>query len=421
MEYRVNNLIYAAGDELNNTIRTRIKMTEPIDPDALRKAVDTAIERYPYFSVKLIRKGEEYVLAHNDAPLPITPSGKAIPLGSGESSLHLFAIAYDNDLIYIDTSHFLTDGNGLFPFIKTLLYCYLHILHPEEEFDTANIALPGSDISTDEADDYPFPEEIVKTMPLGSDKRPEDVFMLAEQPKGYESRNKWTSFRLKIKQKEMMRYASSVDGSPSTFIASVMYRAIADIHPETKLPIVCGMQHQYRKALGKSFSHLCHVNILPIAYQEKMRSRDIELLNTMARGTVIIRADDANDLVSVNKHIENERKIKDFTLSQKHKFMKEFLLDEIGKNTFEVSYTGRVSFCGLDKYITDFTPVLDMSLSGGISIEIFSIQDDFCVNIMQRNDDVRYTKRFVELLADKGIECIADRPEHFEINNFVLP
>ena len=49
-----------------------------------------------------------------------------------------------------------------------------------------------------------------------------------------------------------------------------MYRAIADIHPETKLPIVCGMQHQYRKALGKPFSHLCHVNILPIAYQEKI-------------------------------------------------------------------------------------------------------------------------------------------------------
>ena len=101
--------------------------------------------------------------------------------------------------------------------------------------------------------------------------------------------------------------------------------------------------------------------------------------------------------------------------------MKEFLLNEIGKNTFEVSYTGRVSFCGLDKYITDFTPVLDMSLSGGISIEIFSIRDDFCVNIMQRNDDERYTKKFIEILAEKGIECIADRPEHFEINDFVLP
>ena len=421
MEYRVNNLIYAAGDELHNTIRTRIKMTEPINSNALRKAVDTAVKRYPYFSVKPVRKGEEYVLVYNDAPLTVTPNGKAIPLGGEESNWHLFAAAYDNDLIYLDTSHFLTDGNGLFPFIKTLLYCYLHILHPEEEFDTANIALPGSDIPADEADDHPFPEEIIKTMPLGSNKRPKDVFVPEDQPKGYESRDKWTSFRLKIKQKDMMRYASSVDGSPSTFIASVMYRAIADIHPETKLPIVCGMQHQYRKALKKPFSHLCHVNIIPIVYQDKMRSKDIELLNTMARGTVIIRADDANDLISVNKLIENEIKIKDFTLLQKHKYMKEFLLNEIGKNTFEVSYTGRVSFCGLDKYITDFTPVLDMSLSGGISIEIFSIRDDFCVNIMQRNDDERYTKKFIEILAEKGIECIADRPEHFEINDFVLP
>lgn len=421
MEYRVNNLIYAAGAELHNTIRTRIKMTEPINADALRKAVDAAITRYPYFSVKLIRKGEEYVFVHNTAPLPITPNGRAIPLGGEESSGHLFAIAYDNDLIYIDTSHFITDGNGLFPFIKTLLYCYLHILHPDEEFDTANIALPGSDIPPDEADDDPFPKETVKTIPFGRDKRPEEVFIPEDQPKGYESRDKWTSFRLKIKQKDTVRYASSVDQSPSTFIVAVMYRAIADIHPETKLPIVCGMQHQYRKALGKPFSHLCHVNILPIVYQDKMRSKDIEVLNTMARGTIIIRADDANDLISVNKHIENENKIKKLTLAQKHEYMKEFLLSEIGKNTFEVSYTGKVPFCGLDKYITDFTPILDMSLSGGISVEIFSINEEFCINIMQRNNDVRCANRFIEVLSECGIKCTADGPEHFEINDIVLP
>ena len=106
---------------------------------------------------------------------------------------------------------------------------------------------------------------------------------------------------------------------------------------------------------------------------------------------------------------------------QKHEYMKEFLLREIGKTTFEVSYTGKVPFCGLDKYITDFTPIPDMSLSGGIPAEIFSINEVFCINIMQRNDDVRYANRFIELLSEYGIKCLADEPEHFEINDFVLP
>lgn len=421
MEYKVNNLIYAAGKDLYNTIRIALGMTEPVNADALREAADLAIKRYPYFSVKLARRGEEYVLLHNDAPLTITKGGRAIPLGGAESGGHLFALAYDNDRIYVDTSHFITDGNGSFPFIKTLLYCYLHILHPEEEFDTSGINLPDSEIPADEADDYPFPEEPVETMPLGSNKLPEDVFMLDDQPKGYESRDKWTAFYVKVKQKDMMKFASSVDGSPATFISSVMYRAISDIHPECKLPIVCGMQHQYRKALGKPFSHMCHVNIVTIPYTERMRGRDIELLNTMARGNIIVRADDANDLLSVNAHIENERKIKDFTLAEKHDYMKAFLLDRIGRNTFEVSYTGRVPFSGLDKYISHFIPVLDMSLSGGISIEIFTAGDDFCITIMQRNDDRRYADRFVELLMEHGIRSVYDEPEHFEINDFVLP
>ena len=183
-----------------------------------------------------------------------------------------------------------------------------------------------------------------------------------------------------------------------------MYRVISDLYPDRKLPIVCGMQHQYRKALRKPFSHLCHVNIIPIAYPDKMRGKSIELLNTMARGKIIIRGDDANDLLSVNAHIMNE-----------------FLLNSIGKNTFEVSYTGRVPFCGLDKYISDFTPIIDLRLSGGLSIEIFSLGEDFCVNIMQRNADGRYTDRFIEMLAEIGIKCEPSAPRHFEINDFVLP
>ena len=421
MEYKANNLIYAADGELLNTLRCCIEMTEPVDAGALREAADLAIGRYPYFSVKLVRKGEEYVLLRNDAPLPVTPGGRAIPLGGSESSGHLLALAYDDCRIYVDTSHFITDGNGLFPFIKTLLYCYLHKLHPEELFDTSGIALPDSDIPEDEADDYPFPDEPLPLLPLGSDERPEEVFQADGLPEGYQNRDKWTSFRVKVDQKDMMKYISSVDGSPATFVSSVMYRAISQVHPDAELPIVCGMQHQYRRALGKPSSHLCHVNIVPITYTDRVRHRGIELLNTMARGTLILRADDANDRKSVNAHIINENKLKDLTLAEKHDHMKAFFLDGIGRNTFEVSYTGRVPFCGLDKYIVSFTPMLDMSLSGGISVEIFSVRDDFCINIMQRNDDSRYAEQFACLLRQNGIDSVWDAPEHFEINDFVLP
>ena len=420
MYSRVNNLIYAAGEDLYNTIRTRIALTEPVDPDALRKAVDMAIVRYPYFSVKLERTGEEYVLVRNDAQLPLSSGGKAIALGGEESRRHLFAIVYDDNLIYFDTSHFLTDGNGIFPFIKTLLYCYLHIVHPEEEFDTSGIALPDSAVPADEADDYPFPAEIVPTDPIGFVRRPERILTLDDQPEGYSERDRWTSFRLKIKQKELIKFASSVDGSPASFIASVMYLALSEFFTDKNRPIVCGMQHQYRRALGKPNSHLCHVNIVPIIFTRKMHARGLDVLNTMARGTTLVRTDVANDLLIVNKHIKNEARIKDMPLAEKHDYMRAFVRHEIGRNTFEISYTGRVDFSGLDRYIADFTPIVDMSLSGGISVEIFALGDNFSINIMQRNKNTRYVDEFIRLLQEKGITCVADEPEGFEINDFVM-
>ena len=40
--WQVNHLIYAAGSDLHNTIRTRIAMMEPINADALRQAANSA-------------------------------------------------------------------------------------------------------------------------------------------------------------------------------------------------------------------------------------------------------------------------------------------------------------------------------------------------------------------------------------------
>jgi len=421
MTWKVNNLIYAGGNGLHNTARLRIAMSEPVDPRALRTAADEAITRYPFFAVRLVRRGEEYVFTPNSSPLAVSPGGRAVALGSAESNYHLFALAYDGNFLSVDFSHFISDGAGSFPFVKTLLYCYLRILHPEAEFDLKGIQLPGSEIPAAEADDDPFPAAPVPTEGLGPAGAPVDAFLPEDQPAGYESRDRWTSFRVRCPQKDMMKYASGVDGSPATFIASVMYRAIDACHPDRSRPIICGMQHQYRKALGNPLSHLCHVNIIPIVYSARMRGKSLELLNTMARGTTLLRADIANDLLSVNAHIENEARIKGMSLAEKKAYMRDFLLRRIGRNTFEASYTGRMDFSGLDRYITDFTPFLDLSLSGGISIEIFSVSGQFSVNIMQRNQDRQYVDRFVALLEECGIACETDDPEHFEICDFVLP
>ena len=421
MIWKVNNLLYAAGSELVNTIRIGITLTEPIDEQTLQSALMKAAQRYPYFVVRLSRRGEEYVIESNDLPFVVSPHGSTVTLGSAESNFHVFAFAYEGCRIYLDTSHFFTDGNGMFPFLKTLLYYYLQEMHPDVHFETAGIALAGSEIPAAEAEDDPYPAEPFPEQPLGSLPRPENAFRLSDQLQGYEHADGWTSFRFRIRQKDMMAFVSSVDGSPATFIASLIYKAIADAHSETVLPLVCGMQHQFRQALGAPLSHMCHVNIVPIIYPDRLRGRDVEQLNTIARGSLILRADDANDLLTVNAHIRNENRIRDMKLSEKRKYMRQVILDGIGVNTFEISYTGRVPWSGLDRYILDVAPYFDLTLSGGLTVEIFSVGRDFSVNIMQRSPVTEYVDRFSALLRECGVEYTAELPEHFSLCPFQLP
>ena len=421
MIWKVNNLLYAAGPELANTIRIEITLTEPIDGQALRLALSKSAQRYPYFAVRLSRRGEEYVMEPNELPFVVSPHGGTVTLGSAESNFHVFAFAYEGCRIYLDTSHFFTDGNGMFSFLKTLLYYYLQTVHPDVPFETAGVALAGSGIPAAEAEDDPYPAEPFPEQPLGTLSRPANVFQLSDQPQGYENAGGWTSFRFRIRQKDMMAFVSSVDGSPATFIASLIYKAIADAHPETGLPLVCGMQHQFRQALGAPLSHMCHVNIVPIVYPDRLRGRDVEQLNTIARGSLILRADDMNDLLTVNAHIRNENRIRDMKLSEKRKYMRQVILDGIGANTFEVSYTGRVPWSGLDRYILDVAPCFDLTLSGGLSVEIFSVGRDFSVNIMQRSPVTEYVDRFSALLRECGVEYTAELPEQFSLCSFQLP
>ena len=421
MTYRVNNLMYAAGPDLINTFRIRITLKERVKPKLLKSALGKSARRFPYFCVKLVRRDEEYFMEPNDLPFKVVPYGKAPVLGTDESNYHLFAFMYRDRDIFLDSVHYITDGNGVFPFIKSILYYYISALHPEAELNAEEFALAEDPVPADESDDYPYPDEPLDEDPLGSLDRPEEVWKLEDQPGGYENMEDWTSFVYSIDQKDLVVFASGVDGSPATFVASMLYRAISDLYPYKHQTIVCGMQHQFRQALGKPRSHMCHVKVVPMLYPDSLRDNDIEMLNTVGRGILIIRADDSNDVLTINRHIRNEKLIKDLTLAEKHDHMRTEILDGIGENTFEVSYTGRVDWSGLEKHIESVVPYLDMTLSGGISAEVFSVGDVFSMNIMQRSGVREYAYRFEELLDEYGIEFKAERPEHFEICGFKLP
>ena len=116
--------LYMTSRERPIAIRIRIRMRDLIDPDVLRHAVDTTMERYPYFRVELRKKDGGYVFAENCRPVVITPSLNGVALNSEDSHFHMIAFCWQDNWIILDVFHGLTDGTGAYEVVRTLLYYY---------------------------------------------------------------------------------------------------------------------------------------------------------------------------------------------------------------------------------------------------------------------------------------------------------
>ena len=97
-------LIYAANEHFKNTIRFAIEFHEEIVPEALEYAARQVQKRYPYFSVRIEKKGEAFVLAENSLPFVIAEGQNPVCLNSPESNMHLMALIWKERTLWIDLS-----------------------------------------------------------------------------------------------------------------------------------------------------------------------------------------------------------------------------------------------------------------------------------------------------------------------------
>ena len=74
---------------------------------------------------------------------------------SRDVNYHMAALKYEGKALALEISHLLADGAGVFPFFKSILFCYLR-RKTGEEFDPDGFQLPGQLIPPSETED-PFP------------------------------------------------------------------------------------------------------------------------------------------------------------------------------------------------------------------------------------------------------------------------
>jgi len=112
-----------------NVFRIAVRLSEEIDGETLRRAVNEILPRFPTFKTK-IRSGFfwEY-LDHNKNEAEVFPmvNHYCKYIDPSETKKYLFRVSFDADKLALEVFHTLSDGAGSLVFLESLIYHYLKL------------------------------------------------------------------------------------------------------------------------------------------------------------------------------------------------------------------------------------------------------------------------------------------------------
>lgn len=101
--YSAAPYFYNLKKKVGYTVRYIVRFDEEINGDALKKAFESTMKRYPYLRLKLVKGLFSDHLEYNDAPLVVLNTSEALTLGEKQTNGHLhYCLLRYNEPIEMD-------------------------------------------------------------------------------------------------------------------------------------------------------------------------------------------------------------------------------------------------------------------------------------------------------------------------------
>ncbi|MBQ7486371.1 MAG: hypothetical protein IJT77_02635 [Clostridia bacterium] len=390
-------------------------MRDLIDPTVLRHALDTTMQRYPYFCVELQKKEGQYVFLDNPRPVVISNSLHGVELNAAESNYHMIAFAYQDNWIILDVFHGLTDATGAYEVIRTLLYYYCSERYGVELKDDG-IRLAGDEISMEEWVD---PVETAIDLPMPTRSETPKALNVVEYAKLQDDRKKMV-YSIALDEAEFIHFSMDNDGSPGTITALFISRAVAKLFPTATDPIRVSLCVNQRKALHKPLAHQSLVGAVMLEYKDKMRDWPLNRQATAYRGMVFAQTRDEAVLAQAN----GLKGLNQMILSKETDQERLGIVAYFGKSsdhlmTASVSYTGKANYKEAEKYIRDFRTWTVVSQHYPL-VEIAAVNGRFTLDFIQPFSNPLLVNAFLKELEDNGITYDLQDVSELELPNILL-
>ena len=404
-------LLYEYRKKNAFTVRMKVTLSETVDEVLLAQAVQEAMKRLPYFSVKVgLDEGENYCLLPNDRPIAVLPeTDERLVLGSEKVGGHLFAVTWRDDTVFFNFAHCICGGFGALFWVKTTLYQYLTKKYGRIE-PPVDLKAVGSPVEKEEYA-YPDPDHLSKGDPI---KRYEegDSNVGVEQDYLYflnPFANEVYYYQVELDSKAFMEYAKRIDGTPNSVLAAIMLKTTARFFPPRNGQFISAkIADDYRKDIGCDKSYRDFVRFIHVKYDWEMESESVERLSQRARGAIITQMQPENSfewvrtLAEARKGIDAQPDLKSkIKYAQKHS-----IYTSDARDTYMISYVGRTDWGGMAEYIRSFYTITD----GNLMLEVNALPDKFCVTFQMLTKDSKPLELFCGVLEEEKLPyTVSDR------------
>lgn len=396
--------IYESSDKYPHTVRVTIKLKDMIDGRILEKAVNLAMNRFPYLKMRLRYIDERVFLEDNDAPLPVLNTKERVILGSEQTNYHLISFAWWKNKLHIDVHHSYVDGAGMANMMKALLYYYCSLYY-EIELNSDDITLADSPVPEAEWED-PYNRELPKEDGLLVEKWSGKAHQIGDTT-AVEFTDKYTVYNVRIPEKEFMRFNISKDGSPGTIVALFLSRAIDTVDNPVN-PVVIAMCVNQRAALKAFKSHNSLVGDVRLVYGDEMRKRPFMDQATCFRGMVTLQSNPdmvLNEVRIIQEEIKRIERLE--TIEERRSYCYEKMMERSKRITATLSYVGKNNMGDAERYIQEYDvmPAAALpSVETPVTIEISVVNGFFFVSFIQRFKEESYFNEFVRQLRGNGFD-----------------
>lgn len=146
---------YIYSQEMTGVVKLQVRLHDFVSVEKLEHAVQCALEVHREFKKKIVRHENSIYYEENNNPVKVFSSdwGYSIIKDTNE---YLFGVSGENNFITVSMFHMLTDGRGLFSFIKTILYYYISANYASDQLitDALNAQLGECEYSGYDVDAY---------------------------------------------------------------------------------------------------------------------------------------------------------------------------------------------------------------------------------------------------------------------------